>query len=278
MPRPLWKGAVTFGLVSVPVNLYPATRREAEFSFRLLHRKDLAPIDYRRYCSTEDVEVAWKDIVKGYEHAKGQFVVVSDADFARARVPGTQTLEIRDFVPAHQIDPAYGASPYWLEPAPAGRKAYALLRDALAETGRVAIGSFVLRQREHLAALRPSGQALQLTTLRFADELRSPSDLDLPRSGGDKRERALALQLIETLASDWEPAKYRDSYREVLRDLIERKVEGEEIAAPAERQPRPKVVDLMEALRASLEQPVGKREAPGRKAARRRTAGRRRAA
>jgi DNA end-binding protein Ku len=276
MPRAIWSGAVTFGLVSVPVKLYSATERRAELAFRQLHKKDHAPIDYRRFCSKEDIEVDWKDIARGYEYAKGRFVVLTEEDFERAKTPATQTLEIRDFVPGDQIDFAFFETPYWLEPTRPGRKAYGLLRDALAETGRVGIGTFVMRQREHLAALRPSGKALMLTTMRFADEIRPATQLDLPNGVGATREKKLALQLIDTLAADWEPKKYRDAYREVLRAAIEQKVEGKEIVMPETPKPS-KVVDLMEALQASLKAP--RRDlatAAGRMDRRRTTAGRRR--
>jgi DNA end-binding protein Ku len=276
MPRAIWSGAVTFGLVSVPVKLYSATERRAELAFRQLHKKDHAPIDYRRFCSKEDIEVDWKDIARGYEYAKGRFVVLTEEDFERAKTPATQTLEIRDFVPGDQIDFAFFETPYWLEPTRPGRKAYGLLRDALAETGRVGIGTFVMRQREHLAALRPSGKALMLTTMRFADEIRPATQLDLPNGVGATREKKLALQLIDTLAADWEPKKYRDAYREVLRAAIEQKVEGKEIVMPEAPKPS-KVVDLMEALQASLKAPRRDlAKAAGRMDRRRTTAGRRR--
>jgi DNA end-binding protein Ku len=248
----MWKGAITFGLVTVPVNLYSATERGAEIHFRLLHNKDASPIDYRRYCSTENVEVGWNDIVKGYEHEKGQFVVMTDADFDKAKVPATQTIDIQDFVPASEIDFAHFDSPYWLEPERAGRKGYALLREALSESGRVAIGTLVLRQREHLVAIRPAGDALMLTTMRFANEIRSSAGLDLPTDVKiDPREKKLAGQLVETLAGPWQPDKYRDTYTETLQQAIEQKLEGKEIHVPSPGKP-PKVIDLMEALQASL--------------------------
>ena len=252
MPRPLWKGAVTFGLVSVPVSLYPATKRQAELSFRMLHEKDKAPIQYKKFCSEEDKEVPWNEIVKGYEFEKGQFVVMSDEDFAKAKTESTETLDIREFVPLDQINVAHFESPYWLEPTKQGRKAYALLREALEDSGRVGVGTFVMRQREHLAALRPAGKALMVTTLRFADEIRSAEDLDLP---GDenlgKKEIELAKKLVDTLADDWDPAEYKDTYHETLRAAIEQKLEGREVEAPAPRKTA-RVVNLMEALEESL--------------------------
>jgi DNA end-binding protein Ku len=252
MPRPMWKGAVTFGLVSVPVSLYPATRRQAELSFRLLHEKDKAPIQYKKFCSEEEKEVPWNEIVKGYEFEKGQFVVMSDEDFAKAKTESTETLDIREFVPLEQINVAHFEAPYWIEPTKQGRKAYALLREALEDSGRVGIGTFVMRQREHLAALRPVGKALMVTTLRFPDEIRNAEDLDLP---GDeklaKKEIELAKKLVDTLADDWDPKEYKDTYHDTLRAAIEQKLEGREIETSTPRKPA-RVVNLMKALEESL--------------------------
>jgi DNA end-binding protein Ku len=282
MPRAIWKGAISFGLVTIPVGLYSAVESRGELHFRQLHARDESPIDYKRFCVEEDVEVPWKEIVKGYEYRKGEFVVLSDEDFAKARVPATQTFEIRDFVQRTDIDGRYFDHPYFL--APAGKsatKAYGLLRDALAETGRVGIGKVVLRQREHLAALQPSGRALELTTLRFADELRTPNDLDLPAAKGwTKKEMDLARGLIDSLASEWKPEQYTDEYEAVLRDIIAKKAAGERIPAPKRERPRP-VRNLVDALEASLKAPRRRlRSIPGGrsdKAARRRP-GRKKAA
>ena len=263
MPRPMWKGAVTFGLVSVPVNLYPATRRQAELSFRMLHEKDKAPIQYKKFCSEEEKEVPWNEIVKGFEFEKGQFVIMSDEDFEKAKTESTETLDIREFVPLEQINVAHFDSPYWLEPSKQGRKAYALLREALEESGRVGVGTFVMRQREHLAVLRPAGKALMLTTMRFADELRSAEDLDLP---GDeklgKKEIELAKKLVDTLADDWDPKEYKDTYHETLRAAIEQKLEGREVETPSEARKPARVVNLMKALEESLK--TGARKPPAR--------------
>jgi DNA end-binding protein Ku len=285
MARPIWKGALSFGLVTIPIGLYAATERQAEIAFRQLHKKDHAPIQYNRVCSAEGVEVAWQDIEKGYEYAKEQFVVVTDEDLEKAKVVGSQLIEIREFVPAGQIDFAHFETPYWLAPDKAGAKAYALLRDALAKSGRVGIATFVMRQREHLAALRPEGRGIMLTTMRFADELRSADDLPLPGdTGHPKKEMDLAVQLVEALADDWDPAEYKDTYRETLRAMIEQKIEGKEIAPPKLPGP-PKVTDLMEALRESLARKGDLKKAPSREQAaepagarRRRRPGRRRPA
>ena len=269
MPRAIWKGAISFGLVTVPVGLYSAVERAETLHFRLLHAKDESPIDYKRVCEAEGVEVPWKEIVKGYEISKGEFVVMTDKDFARARTETTQTLAIRDFVPAQAIDFLYFDQPYYLAPeGKAAAKSYALLRDALARTGRVGVGTFVMRQREHLAALEPMGETLVLTTLRFAHEIRKPGALDLPPvgRGWDKREMTLALQLIETLAGEWDPRRYRDTYHEVLREVIEQKAAGKTVSLPAPKKPA-RVVNLARALQQSLESP---RRAPAKAAGRRR--------
>jgi hypothetical protein len=178
-PRALWKGSISFGLVTVPINLVSATEPREALAFNLLHRKDRSRIVEKRFCAKENVEVSWKDIVKGYQFAKDQYVVVTDEDFAKVRVPATQTFDIRRFVPA----------------------------DALRATGKLAIGTIVLRQREHLAALEPVGAALVLTTMRYAHEIRRQKDLDLPASGKGwtDSEMKLARQLIETLAGEWNP-------------------------------------------------------------------------
>jgi DNA end-binding protein Ku len=252
-PRAMWKGAVTFGLVTVPVALHAATERKNELSFRLLHAKDESPIDYKRFCEAEGVEVPWREIVKGYEVSKGRYVVVTDEDFEKARVKATQTFEIRDFVPANAIQDFYFDHPYYVAPAgPGAAKPYALLRDALDKSGRVGVGTIVMRQREHLAALEPSGEALVLTTMRWAYEIRAATGLGLPRATShDRRELELALRLIETLASEWDPRRYKDTYRDVLMAIIQRKADGEEIRAPkVERSP--KVRSLVGALEASL--------------------------
>jgi DNA end-binding protein Ku len=268
MPRAIWKGSISFGLVTIPVSLYPSGESAEQIGFRQLHRTDLAPIQYRRVCSAEGTEVPWGEIAKGYEHAKGQFVVVTDEDLAKARVEATQAIDVRDFVPAGEIPWTFFESAYYVEPAKPGFRAYALLREALKESGRVGIGSVVLRQREHLGALAPSGDVLVLAMMKFAQELRSPDELSLPRDVAvDPRELQLARQLIDSLAADWKPEQYRDSYVDAIRQVIEQKVEGKEITAP-ERKPRAKVIDLMEALRRSIDERATKKptveEAPAR--------------
>ena len=254
-PRALWKGSISFGLVTVPISLVSATEPRETLAFNLLHRKDLSRIVEKRFCIKQDVEVPWTDVVKGYQYAKDQYVVVTDEDFARVRVPATQTFDIRRFVPAADVEDLYFNSPYYVVPqGKSAVKAYALLRDALRATGRLAIGTIVLRQREHLAALEPVDAALVLTTMRYAHEIRRQKDLDLPAAGkgwGDS-EMKLARQLVDALSGDWAPAEYRDTYSDALRKMIRAKVDGKEPAAAEQPEPA-RVTDLMEALRRSLE-------------------------
>jgi DNA end-binding protein Ku len=254
MARALWNGSISFGLVSIPVGLHSAVDSRGVLSFRLLHRTDESPIEYKRFCSAEGVEVPWKDISRGYEYAKGRFAVLTEGDFARARVEATRTFDIQAFVPARDIDYLYFDHPYYLAPASKdGGRAYALLRDALRKAERVGIGTIVLRQREHLAALEPAGPALTLTTMRFAHEIRRPDALGLPleiRSAG--KEMALADQLIAALAAPWRPGDYRDRYTDVLKDIARRKAQGKPIPAiDAGRRPA-RILDLTRALQESL--------------------------
>src|SRR6185436_15722267 len=268
-PRALWKGSISFGLVTIPISLVSATEPRETLAFNLLHRKDGSRIVEKRFCAKEDVEVPWKDIVKGYQYAKDQYAVLTDEDFARVRVPATQTFDIRRFVPAADVEDLYFNSPYYVTPqGKPGLKAYALLRDALQETEKLAIGTIVLRQREHLAALEPVDQALVLTTMRFAHEIRRVKDLGLPASGKGwtDAEMKLARHLVDTLSGEWDPSEYRDTYTEALRKMVAAKAKGKETTAPEMPAPA-RVTDLMEALKRSLE------KGPGRLA---RAAGRRR--
>jgi DNA end-binding protein Ku len=268
-PRALWKGSISFGLVTIPISLVSATEPRETLAFNLLHRKDGSRIVEKRFCAKEDVEVPWKDIVKGYQYAKDQYAALTEEDFARVRVPATQTFDIRRFVPAADVEDLYFNSPYYVTPqGKPGLKAYALLRDALRETEKLAIGTIVLRQREHLAALEPVDQALVLTTMRFAHEIRRVKDLGLPASGKGwtDAEMKLARHLVDTLSGEWDPSEYRDTYTEALRKMVAAKAKGKETTAPEMPAPA-RVMDLMEALKRSLE------KGPGRLA---RAAGRRR--
>jgi DNA end-binding protein Ku len=253
MARALWKGTISFGLVTVPIGLVSAIEASETLAFNLLHKKDGSRIVQKRFCQEEDVEVPWADVVKGYQYAKGQYVVVTDEDFAKARVPATQTFDIRAFVPAAEVEDVYFDHPYFVQPEGRAGKAYGLLRDVLQETGKIGIGTIVLRQREHLAALEPYDDALVLTTMRYAHEIRSPKELDLPARGGSEKEMKLARQLVDSLSDTWNPREYKDTYSDVLREVIEARVKGEEIVAP-EMPKRERVANLMEALQRSLKE------------------------
>jgi DNA end-binding protein Ku len=264
MPRSIWKGSISFGLVTIPVSLFPAEER-SDLSFRMLDGRDMTPVKQRRVNERTGEEVVWDDIVKGYELEEGRFVVVSDEDFTAADVEATQTIDVIAAVCAEEIDPAYFDKPYYLEPSRAGRKAYALLRETLDRAGRVALAKVVIRTRQHLAALVPNGPLLMLEILRYPHELRSTETLDLPRdvaeAGVTDDEIAIATQLVETISRPFDPAaeEYRDTYRDALLELITRKAEGGEVAEPAElpadtaEGEGAEVVDIAALLKASLE-------------------------
>jgi DNA end-binding protein Ku len=262
MPRVLWKGAISFGLVHVPVSLYPAAQTD-EVSFDMLDKRDFAPVGYRRYNKRTGEEVAWGEIVKGYEYEDGQYVVVSAEDFKQANVKATQTVEILSFVDAASIDPYYFETPYYLEPGKRGEKGYALLREVLRRTKRVGIAQVVIRARQHLAALIPVDRMLMLNTLRYPNELRPASELELPEAGHtgiSEKELKMAERLVEDMADAWDPKQYHDTYRDDLLARIKAKVksgqthvvtpEGEEAAEP--RQTGAEVIDLVALLQRSL--------------------------
>ena len=256
MPPALWKGALAFGLVNIPVELRPAVRSAEKLSFRQLEKDTLEPIKMERVSSVNGEPVAWDDVVKGYEIAKGKFVVITDEDFASVAPEMSRVLEMTDFVPAESIDPRYFDSPYFLVPQKGAEKPYALLRDALAETAKVGIGTFALRQKQHLAAVRAMGNALVLEMMRFEAELVDPTDVSFPSSDDAKvrpQERQMAVQLIENLAEDFDPSKYHDVYQEKLREIVTAKAKGKKIKGAEVAEPRgTAVLDLMSRLQESL--------------------------
>jgi DNA end-binding protein Ku len=267
--RAIWKGSISFGLVNIPIALYPATRRE-ELNFRLLRKTDLSPINYKRVAESDGKEVPWEEIVKGYEYEKGKFVVLKEEDFRRADIEATQSVDIIQFVKLEEIDPIFFDKPYYLEPDKSGAKAYGLLREALNRTGQVGIAKVVIKTRQHLAAVKPEKKALVLELMHFADELIEPGSLQIPDSTQlSPQEMKMAVELIERMAGKWDPAKYSDDYRNALLDLIHKKIElGEEAAvgvAPSKRK-APKVIDLVSILKESLEKTGrGKSSKPKRK-------------
>jgi DNA end-binding protein Ku len=257
MARAIWKGSISFGLVNIPIALYPATRRE-ELKFRLLRQTDLSPVNYKRVAEKDGKEVPWDQIVKGYEYEKGKYIVLRDEDFQRVDLEATQTVDIQDFVEQEEIDPIFFYKPYYLEPQKGGDKAYALLRDALKDSGKVGIAKVVIKTREYLAGVKPEDGVLVLELMHFADELADPGKLHVPKKTDvDKREMNMAKSLIDNMSSKWNPEKYKDDYHEALMEVIEKKVEagGKEIEEKPKKALKPtKVIDLVSVLQKSLEQ------------------------
>ena len=264
MARAIWKGSISFGLVNIPIALYPATRRE-EFKFRLLRKSDLSPVSYKRVAEKDGKEVPWDQIVKGYEYEKGKYVVLKDEDFERVDLEATQTVDIQDFVDQEEIDPIFFYKPYYLEPQKGGDKAYALLRDALKDSNKVGIAKVVIKTRQYLAGVKPEDGVLVLELMHFADELADPGKLHVPKKTEvGKREMNMAKSLIDSMSSKWNPEKYRDDYREALMEVIEEKVEagGKEIEEKPKKARKPtKVIDLVSVLQKSLEQTGTKKKA-----------------
>lgn len=262
--RSVWKGAVSFGLVSIPVRLYAGARRK-KVKFNMLHDECHGRIKYRHYCPGCEQEIERSDTVRGYEYEKGRYVVVTDEELEQLAAEQNRQIQLVDFVRLSEIDPIYYDNSYYVLPGEAGRKPYAVLLGAMAESDRVGIGRFVMRSRPHLVALRPRPGGLLLHTMYYQQEVRDIEAIDkteggLEISGSDiqPRERQMAVQLIETLAESFDPAAYRNEYRERLLNYIEKKAQGEEIFIPQE-EPR-EVIDLMDALQESLQQAQRKAE------------------
>jgi len=263
MPRAIWTGAISFGLVNVPVKLYSATESK-DVSFHQLEKDTGKRIDHRRFATGTDREVDYDDIVKGYEVSKGKYVVVTPEELESVDPGRSRTIDIEDFVALEDIDPVYYERSYYLAPAgDEGAKAYRLLREALRRTERVAVGRFVMRTKQYLGAIRVSGDVLVLETLFFGDEIRDTGDLDLPATGRlSDRELRIAEQLIDSMTVDFDPSAYADTYREKVLELIEQKAEGKEIAVEPDAELAP-VTDLLAALEASLEDARAGRERGG---------------
>lgn len=252
----IWKGAITFGLVNIPVELRPAVRAD-RLSFRMLHAEDMAPVKYERVCSADGEPVPWNEVVKGYEYSKGKFVVMTPEDFEQAKLEKSKTIDIMDFAKDEEIDPRFFDTPYYLLPTKGGEKAYALLREAIRRCGTVGIGKIIVREKQHLAGIKVVGDALVLETMRFADELIDASEMNFPSSDIVRpQELEMAEQLVSNLAEPFDPTKYTDDYRTNLMRIIKAKMKGKKVtfeesdAGPTD----PKVIDLMSRLRESLEQ------------------------
>jgi DNA end-binding protein Ku len=253
--RAIWKGHISFALVTIPVSLFSATKRN-EISLHYLHKGDLSPVSYKRFCDAEDKEVPWEEITRGYEFEKGQYIEITDEDLEGADVELTRTVQVIEFVNESEIDPVFFDKPYYLEPQKGGERAYALMRDALAHSGRVGIAKVVLKSREHLAAVKPVGRMLTLGMMRFAHEIVDPSSLQLPDAIVPQgKEMDLARTLIDTMTDTFDPKKYKDDYHDKVLEVIQAKVAGIQPQAVAGAPKKPgKVVDLMEVLKQSLEE------------------------
>lgn len=285
MSRVLWKGAVSFGLVHIPVGLYSAEKRNS-FDLTMLDRRSMKPVGFKRYNKDTGEEVHWDDIVKGYEYEKGRYVVLTDEDFRRANVEATQTVEILTFVKQEAISPLYFETPYYLAPDKRGQKGYALLREVLKHTDKVAVANVVIRTRQYVAALLPVGDVIVLNTLRYANELRPADELDVPSRdlktvGVNAREIEMARRLVDEMSEKWKPEAYRDTYHEDLLALVEKRVQAGRTEAVEEAQvedeapaPKGEIVDLMALLQRSVET-KGKGSKSAEADTRRRKAGRR---
>ncbi|HEX2056818.1 MAG TPA: Ku protein [Actinomycetota bacterium] len=254
-PRAIWKGSITFGLITIPVGLYSAIGREEEkLDFHLLHEKDGARIHYERRCDKGHKDIDWSEIVKGYEYQKGKWVTITDEDLEALELESLRTIDVVTFAPHEQIDPIFFDKSYYLVPDEQAVKAYRLIVDALEDEQLVGVCKVALREREHLAAMRVKDGMLVLQTMHWPEEVRDTKFAALKkRPRVDDRERKMARQLIQHLSGDFDPKKFKDEYHTALKRVIEKKIKGEEIVVPAEPEPTGEVVDLMEALRASVE-------------------------
>ena len=258
--RAIWKGHISFALVTIPISLFSATKRN-ELSFHYLHKKDMSPVSYKRFCDTEDVEVPWDEITRGYEYEKDQYIEITDDDIDRADVELSKTIQIMEFVNEDEIDPVYFDKPYYLEPQKGGERAYSLMRDALAQSRRVGIAKVVMKTKEHLAAVKAVGNMITLNTMRFAHEIVDSSELNLPTAEVSKKEMDLANTLIDSMSDKFDPTKYKDEYYEKVMEVIQKKLAGVAPTAPEVVAQKPgKVVDLMEILKQSLKETSSKKK------------------
>src|SRR5436309_3686735 len=251
--RAIWKGSISFGLVYIPIAVYPATKEE-KLSFRQLRSSDLSPIKYKKVAEADSKEVSSDQIVKGYEYERGRYVVLKEEDFAKVRIESTHSIDITDFVELKQVDPKFFYKPYFLEPQKGGEKAYSLLHKALSGTGKIGIAKVVISNREHLASVKPDGLFLILELMHFASEILSPEELkNGSATAVTDKELKMAQALIESMSDAWEPEKYRDEYRTALMEIIEQKAKNRQIAAKAGPAAAPtNVVDPVKVLQESL--------------------------
>lgn len=251
--RALWTGALSFGLINIPIRLYSATQ-EHSLNFDLLHKKDLSPIRYARVCKSDGKEIPYEDIVKGYQYQKGDYIVLVEEDFKRANLKKTKTIEMVNFIDEKEIDPIYYEKPYFLEPGKGAEKAYVLLREVLKKSKKMGLAHFVFHHREHMAIIKPYGQVIILNQLRYHSELKKPVQLNIPESAKTSTsEVKMALQLIDQMAAHFHPEEYHDTYIEELQETIAEKAKGKK---PRVKGKEPKVTDvkdIMRMLKESLE-------------------------
>ena len=272
MPRAIWTGAISFGLVYIPVQLHSGSHTSS-IDLDFLDRRDFAPVGYQRVNKRTGKVVEWADIVKGYQYEKGKYVALTEEDFRQANVKATQTVDIQQFVDQASVPPQYFETPYFLSPGKGGAKVYALLREALKKSKKAAVATLVMRGRQHLALLHPEGDALRLNTLRFEEEIRTADELDLPgkSSGVTPKELAMAERLIDDMSGEWNPSAFKDTYSRDLLARVKEKIKSREThkLTPTEKTREPRqsaqVIDLMEVLKKSLEQGKGAKRAPARR-------------
>ncbi len=251
--RPIWKGSISFGLVYIPIAVYPATREE-KISFRQLRRTDLSPIKYKKVAEADMKEVRGEEIVKGFEYEKGRYVVLSEEDFEKVKIESTHSIDITDFVELDQVDPKFFYKPYFLEPMKGGEKAYALLHRALSGSDKIGVAKVVISNREHLAAVKADGLFLILELMHFASEILSAEELSRgPTTALNEKELKMAQALVDSMTVPWEPEKYRDEYRTAVMDMIEQKAKNKNVEVkPSAPHPSTNVVDLVKVLQESL--------------------------
>lgn len=260
--RAIWKGSISFGLVSIPISLFPATRRE-ELKFKLLRKSDLSPINYKRVAEADGKEVPWDQIVKGYEYEKGKFVIIRDEDFTRIDVEATQTVDILNFVELDEINPLFFYKPYYMQVEKGGEKAYTLLRDALTTSEKIGIAKVVIKVRQHLAAIKPQENGLMLELMHFPEELMDASEFKAPAAKtASKPEMTMATQLIESMTAKWNPELYHDDYHKTLEKMVEEKVRRGDEKLPPQKKARKhaNVIDLVSVLQQSIKETRGKRK------------------
>lgn len=266
--RTLWKGAVSFGLVNIPIKMYVATERK-DIKFNYLHKECMSPIQYRKFCPKCNREINPDEIARGYEYQQGNYVVLNEEDLERIPMENTKTVDILDFVDLAEVDPVYFDKTYYLEPSQGGEKAYTLLIEAMAKTNKIAIAKVLIRTKQSLAILRVKEQVLIMETIFYPDEIRSTDGLNLglDKSKLHENEIKMAVSLIGNLSTNFDVSKYQDDYRLALRELIEAKIAGKEVVPAAAVTERGNVVDLMEVLKASVElaEKDRKKQAPDKK-------------